>query len=161
MIAKQAVDSWLEKKRLALIKSYEDEGLKASGRWGRSLETSSELKGTRLTASIYGERYTGALIGGRAKTGSGGGGSGKTLQQLIRTWIDDKGIVPTTGTKDSLSWAISTKIHKEGIRVPNRYNSGQFINRVFTKDAINELINEVGKAFGNVVKTEILTAARK
>jgi hypothetical protein len=74
-----------------------------------------------------------------------------TLRQIIRKWIDDKGIIPKGKiSKDSLAFLISRKIHKEGIK-PTRTRSRLIV------DAINE--NELNKLFnilGDDFKTSLI-----
>lgn len=161
MSLKSAVDEWSKKRLPELVKSYHDLGLRASGNWERSLSSQTTQEGSTVITVIEGAAYTGALVGGRAKTKSKGGG-GQSLRSVIRQWIDDKGITPRDKiSKDSLAFLIARKIHREGIRVPNEHNSGKLISNVFTDKAINELGEVVKKELGNVVSTEVMKGLKE
>ena len=155
MSLKAAIQEWNERKQAELIQSYEREGLKASGRWARELEGQTFERGNSYVTIIEGANYTEQLVKGRGKSMKKG--SGRSLRELIREWIDDKGIVPSGGiSKESLSFLIARKIHRDGIIVPNKYNSGKFIDRVMNEKAISELKQIVQRSFGEVVKSEIM-----
>lgn len=89
--------------------------MNASGKTAQSLHFEIDDREFRL----YGSGHIFALEYGRKPT-SGGGGSGTSLRDRIRVWIDDKGIEPKPGangkaiSKDSLAYLISRKIHNEG-----------------------------------------------
>jgi hypothetical protein len=142
----KALTEWTESRVTDLKKSYRAEGLKASGNWETELEYNVDVSDNRINITIDGAPYTEQLIRGRGKTRTSTP-SNPTLRQAIRQWIDDKGLNPTDITKDSLAFLISRKIHREGIRVPNRYNSGTFIDRVFyttdgTLDQFRNILNK-------------------
>ena len=156
-----AIAQWNKEKQKQLIQSYEGEGLRASGKWASELEGSTTQSGNRISSVILGAQYTGALIGGRSSTRSKGSGT-ITLRQAIRQWIDDKGITPRDKiSKDSLAFLIARKIHREGIKVPNRYNSGQLVNRVFGGDVQAELTKMVGEGMLTEMQTSVMSALKK
>jgi hypothetical protein len=88
----------------------------ASGRLANSVRFEVSDKGLFVYAAnyIYQAEY------GRAPTVNGGNGE---VRMRIRRWIDDKGITPTRGTKDSLAYAIARKIHKEGTLAYKQYKA--------------------------------------
>lgn len=160
----QLVDSWNKRRQKDLIASYTNEGLRASGKWAASLEGNTTQENNTIKTVILGEQYTGALVGGRSKTHGTGPyqKSDFTLRESIAIWIRQKGITPSDGiSKDSLAFLIARKIHREGIKVPNQYNSGKFIDRVFNEPAMNELADIVSKYFGEVMKTETINVIKK
>lgn len=148
---------WTEERKAALINSYNQEGLKASGNWERELESEVKQEGSKIYVRINGAKYTEQLIRGRRPTTSMTAGN-PTLQEIIRQWIDDKGIEPYGNiSKDSLSLVISEKIHRDGIKVPNKYNSGIFIDRVFytTDGTLTQFRNILNNHYATTIKQEI------
>jgi hypothetical protein len=157
----QLVDSWNKRRQKDLIASYTNEGLRASGKWAASLEGNTTQENNTIKTVILGEQYTGALVGGRTATKKSGGGQ-FSLRESIAIWIRQKGIEPRDGiSKDSLAFLIARKIHRDGIKVPNRYNSGQFINRVFDEKAIDELKQILTDSMAETTKQQIIEAVKK
>jgi hypothetical protein len=152
----QALNEWTASRMTDLKKSYRSEGLKASGNWERELTSNVDVSINRINIVIEGANYTEQLIRGRGKTKTSTRGN-PTLREAIRQWIDDKGLNPTDITKDSLAFLISRKIHRDGIKVPNRYNSGTFIDRVFyTSDGtLTQFRNILNKHYSSELKREI------
>jgi hypothetical protein len=110
----------------------------ASGRLAKSVRY--DVKNSTLT--VYAEQYIGALEFGRKPT-TNGNKPGK-LKDVIRQWIDEKGITPKDSiSKDSLAFLITRKIHKEGtLLYPNGSDlvSGIF-NDALTKEIENDFYN--------------------
>ena len=112
----------------------------ASGDVNKRIDLKVHATGLR----VYGNRYIGALMYGRKPT-TGGSKPGK-LKDIIRKWIDDKGITPSDGmTKDSLAFVITRKIHKEGTGL---YPDGSdLVSAIVTEEFVNSLINELFISF--------------
>lgn len=122
-----------------IIVNYDKLGLRASGKFANELDSTIDTS-SKLNGKIVGASYTKQLVEGR-RAGLGEEGS---LKYAIRQWIDDKRIVPKGNiTKDSLAFLISRKIHREGIKVPNQYNSGTLLTDVITDSKINGLIDKL------------------
>ena len=90
--------------------SMDDSGVTASGKFNRSLKADI----TPNSLVITGWRYAGAIELGRRSGGA-------TPVHLIRSWIEDKKIIPKSGNtekdKMSLAWAISKTHAKKGSRL--------------------------------------------
>lgn len=87
---------------------------KASGRTAKSIEVETKTQGNKTIMEVTGPSYIFELEFGRGPTKGSGTGQ---VRKSIRQWIDDKGIIPKEDiTEDQLSWAIATKIHKEGFK---------------------------------------------
>jgi hypothetical protein len=111
--------SFADKVIVDIRQSMDVNGVTASGRFNKSL--TSEVTNNEVV--ITGFKYAGAIESGRKPSGGGAG----ILRALIRSWIDDKGIVPTGGiSKDSLAYLITRKIHQDGTRL---YNGTDFYGR--------------------------------
>jgi len=152
----EIINNWLTQLETDLIKNYDRLGLRASGRWAKSLDKFIDNKNNKISLGIKGERYTGALEYGRKKTTSTQASS-PTLREQIRKWIDDKGITPKDKiSKDSLAYLIARKIHKEGIKVPNKYNAGGLVTDVITKKRIQELNKAIGLNLIATFKSDII-----
>lgn len=128
---------------LDLILEYDRLGLRASGNYARSLR--KEVSSTRL--QIFGAGYAQQMQNGRRPTVNRGDGS---VRLKILEWIRVKGIQPDDPktTIEQLSYAITNKIHREGIKVPNQFNPGGVISNVITEARIQEIVNKV--RFGEV-----------
>ena len=153
------ISKWNKERQVALIQSYENEGLRASGKWASELGGYTKQDGPVIKTVIDGAKYTGALVGGRGTTKSKG--SGVSLRSVIRKWIDDKGITPRDKiSKDSLAFLIARKIHREGIRVPNEHNTGKLVSNAITQESLNELESIIKRGMAELAKTEVLTALK-
>jgi hypothetical protein len=150
------LNTWLASVQTDLIKNYDRLGLRASGRWANSLEPFTEITDKGIRTGILGQEYTGALENGRRPT-TGNAGT-PTLREEIRIWIDQKGITPKDDiSKDSLAFLIARKIHREGIKVPNKYNAGGLVSDVVTRARIKELSDQLSLFYiesfsSNVIK---------
>ena len=79
------------------------------------------------------------------------------MREIIRKWIDVKGIVPKDGiSKESLSFLIARKIHEKGIKVPNKFNKGGLVANVVTTKKINELSNNLTLFYVENYKSDVL-----
>lgn len=88
--------------------SLDANGSTASGRTKSSLRFEVDASSFKF----YGRAFINTLEVGRRATVNQGNGS---LRSAILQWIKDKNIIPKgKATQESLSWAISNKIHKEG-----------------------------------------------
>jgi len=111
----------------------------ASGQLADSIKYT--IDGYRL--KIQGNDYIYYLQNGR-KAG------GRPPIKVIRQWIDDKGILPNKGSKDSLAWAIAKKIEKEGTTIWKAGGS-DLVSGIF-----NEALQQSIEAdFANLIASEI------
>ncbi|HNQ20433.1 MAG TPA: hypothetical protein PKI46_05170, partial [Bacteroidales bacterium] len=128
---------WLSNLKADLIREYERLGLRASGSYEKELEYM--ISGKKI--EMYGAYHSQFMQSGRSKTEKGPEkGKGK-LSEIILKWIDDKKITPRGGiSKKTLAFLITRKIHREGIKVPNKYNEGGVISNVITDERIEKLL---------------------
>lgn len=125
----------------------------ASGELIRSIRY--EVKEGELL--IYAKQYIGALQYGRKPTQNGNQG-GPTLRDRIRMWLDQKGIEPDGITKDSLSYLIARKIHKEGTSIYRKTNgaSSGLLDDVINEVLVQNLENALIFAYVTEIRSEIL-----
>lgn len=124
-----------------LILTYDEMGLRASGKFERELETQI-YNGTKLV--ILGSQHSGAMESGIRPSKSKYG-----PVRAIRQWLDDKKNLPPSMLRDkkSMAFAIAKKIAKEGIKVPNQFNEGEVISKVineFLAKDVYKMIDELG-----------------
>lgn len=81
--------------------------------------------------AIYAPSHLQTLITGRKPTSNTGGGD---LLENIKEWIKAKGLTLN-------AYAVTKKIHKFGVKVPNKYNDGKILERAITPAFIAELQN--------------------
>jgi hypothetical protein len=151
------IRSFAEKYITDIRQSMDSSGVTASGNFNRSLtytQTDKEL-------IIEGAAYAGAIEFGR-KPSSGGGGSG-VLKELIRKWIDDKGITPTGNiSKDSLAYLIARKIHQQGTAIFSgtdhygRSKPSKVIDGIRTDGRIEKLGKDLALNIITEIKTQII-----
>lgn len=157
-----------------IINNYKDklkaEGHVATGNLIDSLDWEIRNEDDDIVVYLNIEQYAGALEYGRKPTSNGNDG-GPTLHDKIVEWLRVKGIqpenersLPTEQAFESMAWAITTKIHKEGTAL---YKTGgghyledtirevwdQFEQQIY--DAIDEdvssyVISEVNEIIGNL-----------
>jgi hypothetical protein len=150
----ELVRSFADKVVFDIKQSMDVSGVTASGKFNRSLDANVTDKEVLVT----GLKYAGAIESGR-KPSSGGTG---ILRALIRSWIDDKGIIPTGGiSKDSLAYLITRKIHQEGTRLYNgtdyygRSKPSRVIRGVVKDGRIEELGLDLMVNYVKQIKSEL------
>ena len=148
---KDLLDEWCKERNKELIDRYHSMGLKASGKFEKELRYDA----SDTQATIYAPPHVGAMVAGRSTTKTSTASS-PTLRQVIRKWIDDKGITPEGKiSKDSLAYLIARKIHSQGIKVPNAYNDGTLISSVITDEKIKDLQKQITENYITTFSKEI------
>jgi hypothetical protein len=151
----ELVNKWVEGIIEDLRKEYVQQGRKASGNWGRELESKVEESVSSINIKILAPEYTGAFEFGRAKSSGGVKGQGK-LKDIIEKWIEDKNIAYSGITKKGLAFVIARKIHREGIKVPNNYNKGGLVTGVITDKKIAELGKSLQGMYVASIKSDLI-----
>lgn len=127
---------------------------KVSKRFADSIEMEVEDDSLTITASPY----IRTLIDGRPPTSPNAIKGNPTLQQIIRKWIDTKGIAPRPNqfgvipTLDQLSWAISKSIHMYGDRLYQRGGGNDIFDGIITEDRIDSLLAILGENYYNRIQ---------
>ena len=127
---------------IALRDSMQKKGLNASGKTSASIDYHYKQDGTKETLTVT----VGNIIAFKAieNPGRKPNKSAKYVPfKDIRSWIDAKGISPIKGTKDSLAWAISRKIARDGWKVPNKFNPGGVITDVINDAMLEDVANQI------------------
>jgi len=127
--------------------NYHKLGLKASGEYEEALWGEIKKNGDVTELIVWGAPHGHYMEHGRGKTTNAGGGV--PLIDLIKEWIRVKGLTLNP-------YAVTKKIHNEGIKVPNKYNRGKVISDVINNDRIREIKDKVSsgiieKAYSNVL----------
>ena len=101
----------------------------------------SEVKDYSFT--IYASPYIRVLIDGRKPTREGATRGNPTLQMVILDWIKRKSIQPDKPnmTQESLSWAISKSIHKNGTLLYQRGGGNRIFDNILTVDKEEKLLS--------------------
>lgn len=140
---------YMEALKQKLIAKYDELGLRASGEFENQLEyTVSKNK-----MSMSGAYHTWFMENGR--------GAGFVPVQVIKDWIDTKQGLPSEfkEKKESIAYAIATKIAKEGIKVPNEHNPGKLISDIvdeFLAKDIYDMIEELGQVYLGRIQSDVL-----
>lgn len=126
-----------------------------SKRFADSIETEVNESTLLITASPY----IRTLIDGRGPTSLNAVKGNPTLQQIIRKWIDEKGITPRIDkngrlpTKDQLSWAISKSIHMYGDRLYQRGGGNNIYDSIITPQRIDNLLSLLADQYYTIIKS--------
>jgi len=152
------VNKWLIDTKKDLFNNYIKLGLKASGDWGNSLESKSEVTSTTINAKILANDYTEQLENGRQPNKNQSpealkawvGWAGSTF---LDKWVKDKGI-------NVNPYAVAWKIAREGWKVPNRYNKGGLVSDVITNDKIKELTSQLLLFKVDQIKSDVIKIVR-
>ena len=134
-----------------LSNSIQQKGLRASGRLQKSLTYEIKQQDEKFILIVSGKRYIGALEFGRKPSRRNEGGK---LLDAIKQWIKDKGL-------NLNPYAVTKKIHKFGIKVPNKYNKGNVVSDVFNQKRIDEIKKDLAKIYSGEIKTAISNVLKK
>jgi hypothetical protein len=134
-----------------LVEKYIQLGMKASGKWEKSLETEVAMSGNKLTAKITGLNYTEQLVFGRRN------GRFPPID-AIKQWILDKPInfVESQITLDSLAFLIARKIATEGTKYFQQGGT-DLVEAVITPQRIQKILNVVGNSYIQPIVTGLVT----
>ena len=135
-----------------LITNYDKLGLRASGSYAKTLSYDVIKTATGYNFIIWGKAYGEFMENGRGATrGSRPTSKGQPgeLIKAIKQWVKDKGV-------NISPYAITAKIHRDGIKVPNRFNKGGVISGVINKKYIDDLLNDISTGRLDYYFSEIL-----
>lgn len=154
MTIKENIQAWLNEAKVNLEKEYLTRGHKASGNWATQLEDRITETNTGYRAEILGAPYTGIMETGRKPNKKQDadnirawvGWAGSTF---LKEWVKRKGI-------SANPFAIAYKIAREGITVPNKYNKGNLVSDVITKERIDKLLQNINNAMITDLKSDVI-----
>jgi len=150
----EVIYKWLQSVRVALITNYDKLGLRASGKWVKTLQPFNTRKNNKINLGILGQDYTFWLENGRRKnqdqTPEGlkawVGWAGSTF---LKQWVQDKQI-------DLNPYAVAWSIARKGWMVPNQNNAGGLVSDIFTKAKIQELNKDLLTAIISDFKSQVI-----
>ena len=124
-----------------LIANYDRQGLRASGKFARSLEPVITERPHGYNIKMKAARHSYFMEHGRRPNTEKSPAAAKRLYPIIKQWVQDKGL-PFDNRR---VFAICLKIVYKGIRVPNRYNPGGVISEVVTEQRMRQLASSLGR----------------
>jgi hypothetical protein len=138
---------WTLDREQVLRDNYAKKNIKASGKFGETLEHTI----TDNSTEIRGRKYIGGVIYGRRPNTDQSpeglrrwaGGFASTMQK----WAKNKGIGDGSW---SLGFAIAYNIARNGWKIPNKNNpsnDGRMLSDTFTPESIDNLKNQLGKLY--------------
>lgn len=142
------IEKWIEGVKSDLVKSYRNKKLRASGNFERQLTTKVETNGRITKATLLGVDYGYYMEHGRGVTKRAG--TGVKLIDVIKEWIKVKGLSHLN------PYAVTKKIHEEGIKVPNKYNPGKVISSVINDKMIDKFLDDYADKKIISIHSEIL-----
>jgi hypothetical protein len=133
-----------------LIDSYDQKGLRASGRYARELKSVITSSGTKINAKITGPIESYFMEQGRNPNKIQTLGMVRYIGKILEQWVIDKGIQVNP-------YAAAHKIVHEGIRVPNKYNPGGAISDVINDDWFDELNKKIRFYLITDIKSDVIS----
>lgn len=121
----------VEQVKKEIFESYISKGLVASGEFGRELKVND--LGNRVT--ITAPKHTIQMEQGR-KAGS------FPPVSAIKKWIRDKNQTAGTNIPEEAAFAIAYVIKRDGIKVPNKFNSGTVVSDVLNEQRVKRLTTD-------------------
>ena len=152
--ASQIVTAYMEQTRQDLISSYQEKGLKASGRYAKGLTFQVSDDGKTIKAFMESEHHVWYMEEGRRPNKQKTAKQARALGHILEQWVKDKGI-------DVNPYAAAWKIVREGIRVPNAYNPGDVVEDVVTNEWFDGLVSQMADHFIFAVTTDVERLFRK
>ena len=132
-----------------IAKSYNAKGLKASGKFERSLEVKIEQTSDGIKAKILGAYHTQFMQNGRRPNKKQTKGQIYFLYKILEQWAIDKGISINP-------YMAAKKTVYEGIKVPNPKNDGKFIDDVINESWLKQFSDKIRIAQIENIKSDIL-----
>ena len=126
------VEDEMELTRQLIAKSYSDKGLKASGKFEKSLEVITSQSGNNIKSTLMGAFHSYFMENGRQPNREQGIQQARSLGKILEQWVKDKGISVNP-------YAAAWKIVREGIKVPNKHNPGGVVSDVINAQWLDNL----------------------
>jgi len=148
----------MESTKSALVVNYDRLGLRAAGKYAKSLEVRVSESGTKIHAEILGAKHAIYMEHGRGPNKRQDRGMIAFIYIKILEWMDVKGL---TGLNP---WLVARKIVREGIHVPNQFNPGGVISDVINESMLDSLHQKIAELHAiqvhEQIKSDLLTIAR-
>jgi len=160
-LTKTILEAWGEEAVLLIQDNIRSLPVTKYGPMNASGKTAASVRYevTEAGLFLYGIGHIFALETGRGPSTKAGGGGGETLLVRIRKWIDEKPLVPTNITKDSLAFLITRKIHREGTLLHKMGGKSGILSNVINKQRIDKLKAQFLNELNTVVRSTLLEAA--
>jgi len=152
--AAEIVRSYMVQTTRDLVRSYNEKGLKASGKYEKGLTYTVEDDGKKIHAVIESEGHVWFMEKGRGPNKQQTAKQARSLGKILEQWVKDKGI-------DVNPYAAAWKIVREGIDVPNKNNPDKVVEDVVTNVWYDELVEQLRQHWIFVVQTQVERLFRK
>lgn len=129
-----------------IVANYYRMKLNASGEFDRETKVVEDGKSIKIVAPAYIYQME---DGRRAGT--------MPPVSAIKKWIRDKNANAGTDIPEEAAWAIAYAIKRDGIQVPNEFNTGGVASSILNPDMVKRLTVEVNR----IVSTKLLTILSK
>lgn len=136
MSVRTKIDAALIDLQRELVLNYDKLGLRASGKWANELENFYNETGNGYRFGILGASYSDIMENGRRPNKKQNkeslrkwvGWAGSTF---LKDWVDNKGLTISP-------FAVAWKIAREGVKVPNAFNSGGLVTDVINEQSVEQ-----------------------
>ena len=143
------IQTYLDDTIPELVKSYDEKGLRASGRYEDELEATVVESGTKIRATISGPIESIFMENGREPNQNPTQQAVKNLGWHLKQWVEDKGI-------DVNPYAAAHKIVYKGIQVPNSHNQGGVISDVINAQLLENLNQSIGLDVVTSIQSDVI-----
>jgi len=145
----ERIGEYYDKTIRGLIDSYDQKGLRASGKYARELQSVITSSGTNINAKITGPPESYYMEHGRGPNRVQNLQAVRSMGWHLQKWVQDKGIQVNP-------YAAAHKIVYEGIRVPNPFNPGGVISDVINDNWFKELFKILRSEIVTYIKSDVL-----
>lgn len=129
-----------------IVANYYRMKLNASGEFDRETKVVEDGKSIKIVAPAYIYQMEDGRRAGAMPPVS-----------AIKKWIRDKNANAGTDIPEEAAWAIAYAIKRDGIQVPNEFNTGGVASSILNPDMVKRLTVEVNR----IVSTKLLTILSK
>lgn len=128
------------KARADIIANYNNMGLRASGSFEKETKVVRYAGGVKLVTAAHAYYMENGRKAGK-----------QPPRDVIQKWIRDKGIQLDGINEKQLAYLICRKIGRDGIKIPNKFNSGGVISSVINDELRSRIKRELLGSIGDFV----------
>lgn len=131
--------------------------IKVSKRFAPSIESVV----TDDSIAILGSPFISVLIDGRKPTSPNAPKGNPTLQEIILSWIQEKGLQAYADKNGkipsqlSLSWAISQSIHRNGDRLYQAGGGNNIFETIITKSRLDSFVKSISSSYAESFTSDL------
>jgi hypothetical protein len=138
MNAREIIEKEFNEAKKQLVVNYNKKGLRASGKFEKSLDVQIKEDDKSIQAVIKGANHSEFMEIGRRPNRQPSIQAVRGLGRVLEQWVIDKGLQGKVSP-----YAVAHKIVYQGITVPNKHNKGGVISDTINNNWVQELSRKV------------------